>query len=231
MKIPLSDRLLACCGFVKNGDIVADIGCDHGYLGIHLLKSGIARAVIAADVNEQPLQSAIRNAIKFGVRNKMDFYLSDGVRDIPRGFDVAVCAGMGADTMISILSAAPWLKDSRYRLILQCQSRRPELRRYLYANGYRILRETLARDGRFIYPVMEVCYAPAEPLTPGGCHISPALLESRSPLLPDFYERVKSGIETTVVGLRRSGSEKLPEFEAILEELCAMEDRIYDHRQ
>ena len=34
-----------------------------------------------------------------------------------------VCAGMGADTMISILSAAPWLKDAHYRLILQCQSR------------------------------------------------------------------------------------------------------------
>ena len=38
MKIPLSDRLLACCNFVKRGDRVADIGCDHGYLGIHLLQ-------------------------------------------------------------------------------------------------------------------------------------------------------------------------------------------------
>ena len=131
MKIPLSDRLLACCGFVHPGDRVADIGCDHGYLGIHLLKTGIARSIIAADVNEAPLQSAMRNSIKFGVRDKMDFYLSDGVRNIPRDFDTMVCAGMGADTMISILEAAPWLKNEQYRLILQCQSRRPELRRYL----------------------------------------------------------------------------------------------------
>ena len=231
MKIPLSTRLLACCSFIKLGDIVADIGCDHGYLGIHLLKSGIAKAIIAADVNEQPLQSAMRNAMRFGVKNKMTFYLSDGVRSIPQDFTCMVCAGMGADTMISILDAAPWLRDGRYRLILQCQSRRPELRKYLYAQGYRILRETLAQDGKFIYPVMEVTYAPAEPLTPGGYHITPALLESGSPLLPDFYQRVKDGIETTVQGLRRSGSEKLPEYEAILTELITMEDKIYAHCQ
>ena len=88
MKIPLSDRLLACCDFVRPGDRVADIGCDHGYLGIHLLKNGIAKSVIAADVNEGPLQSAMRNAVKFGVRNKMTFHLSDGVQSIPRDFDV-----------------------------------------------------------------------------------------------------------------------------------------------
>ena len=160
MKIPLSNRLLACCGYVKPGDRVADVGCDHGYLGIYLLKNGIASAVIASDVREMPLQSAIRNAEKFGVKERMSFYLSDGIRDLPREFDCMVCAGMGADTMMSILDAAPWLKSERYRLILQCQSKRPELRRYLYGQGYAIRQETLAKDGKFIYPVMEVVYAP-----------------------------------------------------------------------
>ncbi|MBQ9762387.1 MAG: SAM-dependent methyltransferase [Oscillospiraceae bacterium] len=230
MKIPLSNRLLACCGFVRPGDRVADIGCDHGYLGIHLLKTGIANRIIAADVNEGPLQSAMRNGLKFGVRDKMTFFLSDGLRNVPRDFDTLVCAGMGADTMISILEAAPWLKDGRYRLILQCQSRRPELRRYLYEQGFRILRETLAQDGKFLYPVMEVGYEPAEPLTPGGYHISPALLASGSSLLGAFYERVKDALETTVNGLRHSGSEKLPEFEAILKEIQEMETLIYGER-
>lgn len=174
MKIPLSNRLLACCGYVKPGDRVADVGCDHGYLGIYLLKNGIASAVIASDVREMPLQSAIRNAEKFGVKERMSFYLSDGIRDLPREFDCMVCAGMGADTMMSILDAAPWLKSERYRLILQCQSKRPELRRYLYGQGYAIHRETLAKDGKFIYPVMEVVYAPGETLTEGEYYITPA---------------------------------------------------------
>ena len=37
MKIPLSKRLEAACKFVKPGDRVADIGCDHGFLGIYVL--------------------------------------------------------------------------------------------------------------------------------------------------------------------------------------------------
>ena len=128
MKIPLSPRLKACCDFVGPGARVADVGCDHGYLSIYLLTKGIASAVYASDVAEGPLQSALRNSVKFGVRDRISFYLSDGVKNVPRDFDTLVCAGMGGDTMVSILSAAPWLQDARYRLVLQCQSKRELLR-------------------------------------------------------------------------------------------------------
>jgi tRNA (adenine22-N1)-methyltransferase len=228
MKLPpLSNRLRTCCAFINSGDRIADIGCDHGYLGIQLLLDGIADSIIAADVNKQPLECAVRNARKYGVADKMSFYLSDGARNIPRDFDTMVCAGMGADTIISILDAAEWLQDSRYRLILQCQSRRPELRKYLSERGYSIISETLAQDGRFIYPVMEVVYAPASPLTPGGCHISPALLASDSPLLPAFYDRVMDGLRTTVAGLSRTGGEKLEHYQSVLAELTGLEGRIH----
>ena len=186
MNIPLSPRLKCCCGFVAPGDRVADIGCDHGYLSIYLLKNGIASSVIASDINEQPLQSAVINAEKFGVRDKISFYLSDGVRNIPRDFDTLVCAGMGADTMVSILSSAPWLKDKQYRLIFQCQSKTPMLRAYLSDNGWRITEETVLRDGRFLYTVMEVCYQPDYPrLTIGETYFPPALLENPAKELPD----------------------------------------------
>ncbi|MBO4938371.1 MAG: SAM-dependent methyltransferase [Oscillospiraceae bacterium] len=230
MKLPISDRLLACADFVAPGDRVADIGCDHGYLSIHLLTNGIASSAIASDVNEQPLQSAMRNAVKYRVRDKMEFYLSDGVRNIPRDFDSLVCAGMGADTMIHIISSAPWLRESKYRLILQCQSRRPELRRWLYDAGYRINRETLVKDGKFIYTVMEAVYGPGEGPTPAETYISPQLLRSAHPLLPEYYERVKSGVELTVMGLRRSGDDRLPIYETILSDLTALEEQIYGNR-
>lgn len=223
----LSSRLLTCCSFVRPGDRVADIGCDHGYLSIHLLLNGIARSVIAADINQQPLDSALRNARKYGVTDSISFYLSDGVRNIPRDFDTLVCAGMGADTMISILESAPWLRSDQYRLILQCQSRRPELRRYLYENGFSILSETLAEDGKFIYPVMEVVYCPASPLTPGGYHITPALLSSGSPLLPAFYDRIVGGLRTTVQGLAPAGGEKFAHYQAVLKELLELEGTIH----
>ena len=230
MKLPISSRLLACAGFIAPGDRVADIGCDHGYLSIHLLTVGIASSAIAADVNEGPLQSAMRNAVKFGVRDRMEFYLSDGVRNIPRDFDAMVCAGMGADTIMHILSDGRWLQDPRYRLILQCQSKRPELRQWLYDAGYRINRETLAKDGKFVYSVMEVVYDPGHGISPAETYITPQLLEDNHPLLPEYYERVKSGVELTIMGLQRSCDDRLPIYEGILSDLTALEEQIYGNR-
>ena len=198
MKIPISPRLLSCCNFICPGDRVADVGCDHGYLGIWLLTQGIAKFVIAADVREGPLQSAMRNARKFGTASKMSFHLSDGVQAIPRDFDTLVCAGMGGDTMISILEAAPWLKEGNYRLILQCQSKRPELRKYLGENGWFIRNETVLKDGKFLYTVMEVVYMPGMELTAGGCHFPPALLNNPSKDLPQFYRWVVGGLRMIV---------------------------------
>ncbi len=198
MKIPLSDRLLACCGFVCPGDRVADVGCDHGYLGIYLLKNGIASQVFASDINEGPLQAAVRNSEKFGVRDRMSFYLSDGVQGLPREFDTLVCAGMGADTMVSILSDAPWLKNEQYRLILQCQSKTPMLRQYLSDNGWRITEECVLRDGKFLYTVMEVIWQSGYVLTPGECYFPPALLENPSKEVPAYYRWVVQGLETIV---------------------------------
>ena len=223
MKLPLSNRLLACCDFVNKGDRIADVGCDHGYLSIHLLTQGIARSAIASDVAEGPLQSAQRNARKYGVSKNITFHLSDGVRNIPRDFDTLICAGMGADTMMSILDAAPWLKDPKYRLILQCQSKRPELRKYLYSNGFAIRRETLAQDGKFIYPVMEVIYSPGQSLQEAEYYITPALLASNSPLLPAFLDRVTGGLQKTVDGLAPTGGEKYEEYTRILAELKALQ--------
>ena len=230
MKIPLSDRLLACCNFVRRGDRVADVGCDHGYLGIYLLTNGVAKSVIESDVAEGPLQSAMRNAVKFGTKNKMSFHLSDGVQNIPRDFDTMVCAGMGADTIISILTAAPWLRDGRYRLILQCQSKRPDLRQWLYDEGFRINRETLAKDGKFVYTIMEVVYDPGHGIAPAETYITKQLLEDNHPLLPEYYQRVKHGVELTVFGMKRANDDQLPIYETILSDLTAMEERIYGNR-
>lgn len=217
MKLPISDRLLACCGFVAPGERVADIGCDHGYLAIHLLQTGKARSVIAADINESPLLSAVRNAEKYGVRDRIEFYLSDGAKKIPRDFDTMVCAGMGADTMISILEAAPWLRDAKYRLVLQCQSKTPMLRRYLSETGFRIYEETVLWDGRFLYTVMEVSWRPEYPrLTPGEWYFPPALLENPSYDVPAYYRWVVGGLEVS------TAHQDDPEKKQALAELKAM---------
>ena len=219
MKVPLCDRLRACCNFICPGDRVADVGTDHGYLGIWLLQQGIARSVIASDIVPGPLSAAKANAEKYGFTEQMEFYLSDGVKNIPRDFDTLVCAGMGADTMVSILTAAPWLKDEKYRLILQCQSKTPMLRQYLTQNGWRIMEETVLKDGRFLYTVMEVCYRPEHPqLTDAQCWFPPALLENPSQYTESYYNWVVGGLELTL------SHQEDPEKKRILEALKALKE-------
>lgn len=214
MHLPISPRLLACAQCIRPGETVADVGCDHGYLGIYLLTNAIAKQVFAADVNEGPLQSALRNAHKFGVANKMSFHLSDGVCNVPQNFDVLVCAGMGADTMISILDAAPWMKSDRYRLVLQCQSKTPALRRYLSENGWHIAKESVLKDGRFLYTVMEVCWDPDAPrLTVGQWYLPPALLSNAYPETAEYAFRILEGLQLAVQHRHH------PEKQRALEEL------------
>ena len=221
MKLPLSDRLLTCCAFVHPGDRVADVGCDHGYLSIHLLQTGIASHVYASDVRQGPLSSAKRNAEVYGVTDKIDFFLSDGVQSLPRDFDTLICAGMGADTMVSILSAAPWLEGGAYRLILQCQSKAPLLRRYLSESGWEIAEETVLRDGRFLYTVMEVLWNPSAPkLTAGQCYFPPSLLKSKSPEAAEYHRWVADSLRLAVQH-RPDG-----ENQQALKELEVMEERL-----
>jgi tRNA A22 N-methylase len=103
---------------------------------------------------------------------------------------------MGGDTMVSILSAATWLQSKQYRLILQCQSKTPMLRQYLSQNGWGIEKETVLKDGRFLYTVMEVTREHPQVLTPGECYFPPALTDNE--YLSAYYNRVVAGLETIV---------------------------------
>ena len=111
--------------------------------------------VTAADLREQPLQKARENAARFGVSEKMRFFLSDGLQGIPPdAADTIIMAGMGGDLMVRILEAAPWVCDDRYTLILQPQSAGQALRQYLAEHSFAIEREALAKDGHFFYTVL-----------------------------------------------------------------------------
>ncbi len=199
MNIPISDRLLACCRFITPGDRVADIGCDHGYLGIYLLKNGIASFVIASDINPGPLKSAMNNSEKFDVRDKMEFHLSDGTQNIPRGFDTLVCAGMGADTMISILQNAPWLKDRKYKLVLQCQSKTAQLRKFLHDNGWQALNEIVLQDGRFLYTVMHLQWNPENnPKDVGSFYFPYSLLDTCNEYTLRYYRQTVNKLKICV---------------------------------
>lgn len=224
MRIPLSKRLQRCADYIECANRVADIGCDHGYLGISLLKNGQVKSVIAADIRPMPLQAAKENAKRFGFDEQMEFFLSDGASAIPRDFDVMVCAGMGADTMISIIENAPWLKSTSYRFVLQCQSKTAMLRKYLNENGFSIVRESAIKDGRFLYSVMEVVFKQEVPFTPGQCHFSPALAKELTEENIAYYRQVVTRLEREVAGQKEAADP------VSMEALRELKENAYDNR-
>ena len=54
----LSKRLNAVAAMVTSGNVVCDVGCDHGYVSIFLIKTKKCPRVYALDVREGPLERA-----------------------------------------------------------------------------------------------------------------------------------------------------------------------------
>lgn len=228
MKLPISKRLLCCAAMVPAGSRVADIGTDHGYLGIYLLQSGISPHVIACDLRKGPLDNARKNARLFEVDGSMAFRLSDGLAEIsPEEIDCAVLAGMGGDLILKILSQCDWRKKDGLTFVLQPQSAGNVLRRWLCEEGFEILRETPVWDGNFLYTVMEVRQGAPQPLTPGTEYASPALLASGNELVGPYLLRVENALTATVEGLtnaEKQRPERLSYFSQALREIQEMRE-------
>ena len=233
MKLPISKRLLCCASMVQPGSRVADIGTDHGYLGIYLLQSGAARHVIACDLRKDPLENARSNAKLFGVDGEMELRLSDGLEKIlPDEVDTVVMAGMGGDLIQKILSQCSWRKREGLQFILQPQSAGNVLRRWLCEDGFEIRREEPVQDGHFLYTVMDIRQGEPAPLTPGTEYASPALLASGSPLVGNYLARVETALQETVRGLtnaEKQRPERLSYFRQALLEIQEMRKNYAEH--
>lgn len=156
-ELQLQPRLQCIADLVPQGVRLADVGTDHGYLPVWLLQHGRIESAIASDINALPLDHARATAREYGVTEHMDFRLCPGLAKIrAEECDAIAIAGMGGETILGILEAAPWTHDGTHTLILQPQTKVDFLRRWLCGHGYRFLSETLVRDKEQLYVVFRV---------------------------------------------------------------------------
>ncbi len=164
--IVLDKRLGTVASLVRRGSRVADIGTDHAYLPVYLVQAGVAIGGIAADIGGGPLAAARHTVAAAGLEEKISLRLGDGLSPVSADeVDDIVIAGMGGETIVDILDAAPWVKDGRYQLVLQPMTRAEVLRRWLLHNGFTVTVERLVRDKHRLYTVMQATYTAAEPPT------------------------------------------------------------------
>lgn len=162
----LNQRLIMAANLLENGKAVADIGTDHAFLPIYLIREDIAERVIACDIAEGPLLVAKTNLEKHRLADKIELRLADGLGGIaPFECDQITICGMGGETIAEIIEAAPWVRSPDVALVLQPMSCDDRLRIYLQKNGFCIEKERAVISQGRIYTVMRVRYtAETEPM-------------------------------------------------------------------
>lgn len=197
----LSKRLKRIAEHVDKCESVADIGTDHGYIPIYLVKEGICEKAIASDINKGPIEKAKVNVAFEGVSNKIKCLLGPGLNPLKVGeVNGVILAGMGGNLTRDIL-LADMEKVKRYDFIILQPAQNPEvLREFLYKNDYEIIDEDLIKDeGRF-YELFKVKYNEnSEKLVFEDeleYEVSPLLREKNHPLFKEFIEEKINRCET-----------------------------------
>ena len=221
MTVKLSDRMSALAALVTPGVRLADVGTDHGYIPVYLCQAGVIPRAIAMDVNSGPLQRAEAHVLEYGLGDRIQLRLSDGVEKLlPGEVDCILIAGMGGGLIQRILTKGEKILEQNPELILQPQSEIPATRRFLREHGYDIFAEDMVEeDGKF-YFLMKAhrVEEKKELMVPQilADEFGPLLLSQKHPVLERFLKREQAIHREIREGLeRRNVTADDPKYEKI----------------
>lgn len=145
---------------VTVGSRVADVGCDHGFLSIWLVQTGVSPKVLAMDVRKGPLAAAREHIEAYGLGDYIETRLSDGLKNCEGDeVETLVCAGMGGRLMERILTESMEKVRGLKELILQPQSELWAFRTFLRREGFTVLQEEAVCEAGKYYFAMKACFA------------------------------------------------------------------------
>lgn len=228
----LSQRLKAVAGLVTKGNVVCDVGCDHGYVSIYLLEEKISPKAIAMDVRSGPLAHAKEHIAMHGLDTYIETRLSDGMDALLFGeADTLILAGMGGRLMEAILTRGRQKAASMKEFIFQPQSELAQFRRFLRKNGYVIVQEDMVCEDDKFYPMMravlrrENCEEALDMYEGEGKETElwdvygPLLLQERHPVLKKYLDCQREKLSrlhkelTEVSRQSEKGKKRLAELE------------------
>ena len=231
-KLSLQPRLQMLADLVPQGALIADIGTDHGYLPVWLLQEGRISGAIASDINEKPLEHARQTAREYGLEHRLELRLCGGLEGYKPGeADTIIIAGMGGETIASILEAAAWTRESGIRLLLQPMTKAETLRIWLADKGYRFTEEHLVEDKDYLYPVF--CVTGGERRTLSAEEAYGGLLLDNDPLWGRYLSQQLNKLQIRINGLTRSGKDtvrdEVDRLEKLYAALAARKEKLHEH--
>ena len=219
-KIKLDSRLSAVAGFVREGATVADIGTDHSYLLAYLLEEGKIEKGIAADLRKGPLDNARRTLMDCGQLEKVRLVLSDGLDEIRKGdCEDIVIAGMGGILIKEILERTPWVYDSKIRIIAQPMTHAEVLREFFINNGFRIVREAAATDGRHHYCIIQADYDGVKRSAEGWYTFVGEMINNTDECSLAYIKKVVFALEKKLSAIKNAGVADSENIEKIFSDI------------
>lgn len=219
--VQLSKRLSAVAQLVTITGILADVGTDHGYIPVYLTGKEQIKKAIAMDVNQGPLERAQEHIRQYGLENRIETRLSDGLQALkPKEVEGIVIAGMGGNLMKRILMQGEQVAHTAKELILEPQSEVMEFRKFLWESGYTIVAEDMVlEDGKY-YPMMRVVYENAQKEIPDvlALKYGEKLLEQKHPVLKQYLLWQKMQKEKILGNLQKNAKKDVSSRKEEIEE-------------
>ena len=152
----ISPRLKHIANLVTKGNIAADIGTDHGYVPVYLVREGISPFAFAMDLSPGSLAKAIELVKKTGLEGNIECRLSDGLDKLsPFEADTVIISGMGGLLMTRILSGNPETLSTVKELILSPHRDADLVRDFIEANKFYIVTDEIFEDKKRQYVIIK----------------------------------------------------------------------------
>lgn len=214
-------ELAGCC------DVLGDIGTDHALVPIYMVENNMCGRAIASDINKGPLRKASDNIRRSGLRDKIELRLGEGLKPYhPGECDVFVIAGMGGIMISEILGERPEIAHSAEKLILQPNTRRAELRKFLNENGYEIVDEDCAAEKKHIYVFMTVQYTGCAPKKLSDIDLEMGTILQNKTEGVIYFRALYEKMHRKLVGLEHSYNVPAEEIKAVKELMTELEEYI-----
>lgn len=206
----LSGRLRQVADMITPCNVVADVGTDHGYVPIFLVKHKICKQAIAMDINVGPLERAKNNICREHLADFIETRRSDGLQELRMGeADTVVMAGMGGELMIRILENGKQVLRTVSEMILSPHSELDLVRKYLTDNDFCITDEVMLVDEGKYYTILKVSHSQGkeESYTPMELKYGRVLIHKKDKVLFEYLKREKNKYNQIAQKLQKNATE------------------------
>ena len=224
----ISKRLEMVASFVPQGAVLLDVGSDHAYLPIELMKEGRINRAIAGEVVAGPYQSAVKNVKEHDLEEKIQVRLANGLAAFEESDKVSVItiAGMGGRLISTILEEGLDKLVNVERLILQPNNREDELRSWLQEHRFQIVAESIQEEAGKFYEILVVEAGEME-LSARDTRFGPFLSKEVSPVFIQKWQKEASKLEFALSQIPEKNHE---ERQVLVDKIQAIKEVLHESK-